>query len=479
MALTTWAQVDPRACRQAVYYEGEDTIREGMPLCYNYLSTKNWSNVDKSAVEGAATFDTSTPEGSQNEGKWIRVGSPVTIDVEDTIPASSSAVITAVSGDDEEFNNVKVGQFVTITGTDVTNGTYEVIAVTQGTENSTQGTITLDMTDATGSTADVRVVLDNSLWFAGAVAKGSPGIGVVGPSLVDIYVPNGAMIPVRTDKDCTIGDSLGLGSSVFEAATGDDDPAAVALCMETVNRSGTNGLVLAKLFPTGQQVLAGQAYFKPVRGAAGGYVYGVQVDGTKIFRGTAASKSYVMQISADRETGYVATGDSNDALLKIQGSNYALNDTNFILRGINVAMANRGSGTLGQLYGGNISISLKSGSGNIGTGIALQIDAQDLTSGTKSYFGGLDVAINREGTAATEEFGMRLRTRGTINTAMNTVFRIDKDATDHGFVNLFNIETDAVDVISASGDLTFTTGDILIPIVFNTNTYYIVCTDNT
>ncbi|KKL51545.1 hypothetical protein LCGC14_2294390, partial [marine sediment metagenome] len=38
---------------------------------------------------------------------------------------------------------------------------------------------------------------------------------------------------------------------------------------------------------------------------------------------------------------------------------------------------------------------------------------------------------------------------------------------------------DAVDVISASGDLTFTTSDILIPIVFNSNTYYIVCTDNT
>ena len=121
---------------------------------------------------------------------------------------------------------------------------------------------------------------------------------------------------------------------------------------------------------------------------------------------------------------------------------------------------------------------LRQKSGNITNATAVQIDAQDLTSGTKTTFGGLDVAMNREGTAATEEYGIRVRTRGTINTAMNTVFRIDKDATDHGFVNLFNIETDAVDVISASGDLTFTTADILIPVVFNANTYYIVCTDN-
>ena len=73
---------------------------------------------------------------------------------------------------------------------------------------------------------------------------------------------------------------------------------------------------------------------------------------------------------------------------------------------------------------------------------------------------------------------MQLRTRGTINTAVDTAIRISKDATDHGFINLFNIETDAVDVIAASGDITFTSSDKLIPIVFNGTTYYLVATDN-
>jgi len=108
MAYSTWAADDPRAVRISVYYEGEDTINEGMPLCYNYLSTDNWSGITK--ADG--TESSTTAEGSQNEGKWIRVGSPVIVDVEDTIPSSGSATITAVSGDDEEFNNIKVNQWL-------------------------------------------------------------------------------------------------------------------------------------------------------------------------------------------------------------------------------------------------------------------------------------------------------------------------------------------------------------------------------
>lgn len=466
---------NPRAHRIRVYYEGSDSITEGMPLCYNYLSTDNWFGGSVSA--GVVTENTTTAEGSQNEGKYIRVVSPVVVNVEEIIPASGSATLTCQSGDDEEFNNIKVGQWVTITGTDVTNGTYKVTAVTQGVEESTQGTMTVDMDNATGVTEDVRVVINTSQWHAGAVAKGG-WVGETGPRALDVYVPNGAIIPIRTDKNCTIGDSLGLGSAAYSASTGDDDPISCAVCMETVNRSSINGLVLAKVFDS-QQIAGGHAYFAPVRGAAGGYVYGVQIDGTKILRGTAASKSYVMQISADKETAYAATGDSNDALLKIQGSNYALNDTNYILRGINVAAFNRGSGTLGHIYGANISVGLKKDSGNIGTAIALQVDAQDLTSGTKTEFGGLDIALNREGAAATTEYGMQIRTRGTINTKMNTAIRFEK-GTDLGFTNLFVVDAAATLSIAACnwGTKTFDTSDIVIPIYVGSTTYYIVASDS-
>jgi hypothetical protein len=247
--------------------------------------------------------------------------------------------------------------------------------------------------------------------------------------------------------------------------------------METVNRSSVNGLVFAKLFETGQQVSGTNASFAPVRGKTGGRVYGVQINGDNFFVGTAAAQSYLLLVEGDKTADYDSTGDAYSALAYFTGSNYAQNDTNYTYRGINCAISNRSGGTLGNMYGGNISISLKSGSGDITNGIALQVDAQDLTSGTKTNFGGLDVAINREGTAATEEFGIRVRTRGTINTAMNTVFRIDKGATDHGFVNLFNIESDGVDYVACQGDITVTTADKAIPIVLAGTTYYLTATD--
>jgi hypothetical protein len=163
-------------------------------------------------------------------------------------------------------------------------------------------------------------------------------------------------------------------------------------------------------------------------------------------------------------------------MFKLTGNNYGANDTNFVFAGINAVVNNRDGGTLGRITN-TISVSLKQGS-TAAYAYALQVDAQDLAATAKTEFGGIDLAINREGLAATTEFGMQLRTRGTINTAINTAFRISKDATDHGFINLFNIETDAVDFIAASGDITFTSADKLIPIVINGSTFYLVTTDN-
>ncbi len=467
---------NPRAHRVRLYYDGTATINEGMPLCYNYLTTENWWG--GSVSDGAVSATNTTAEGSQNEGKYIRVCSPVIVSTDDGTPSSGSKLITSTtSGDYSEFNDLEVGMWVVVTGTDITNGTYKVTAVTQGEDSVTAGTVTLDMDDASGTTADVAISINNYSYHAGAVAKGG-WVGQTGPKVLDVYVPNGAIVPIRTDKSCVIGDGLGLGNTAYEAITGDGEAAPCATSMEVVNRSSVDGVVLAKLYETGQQISAQNARFNPVRSSAtSGREYGIFVEGSKFFTGTTAAQTYLVMIEAEKPATADTTGDGYGGLLYIKGNNYAQNDTNYTFRGLNVSINNRSGGTLGNIYN-TISLSLKQTSGNITNATALQIDAQDLTSGTKTTFGGLDVAMNREGTAATEEYGIRVRTRGTINTAMNTVFRIDKDATDHGFVNLFNIEIDAVDVISASGDLTFTTSDILIPVVFNTNTYYIVCTDN-
>jgi len=64
-----------------VYYEGDSTIREGMPLCYNYDTTDNWmgvSSIDFTSTASTITESGTTAEGNQNEGKFIRVEDPST-----------------------------------------------------------------------------------------------------------------------------------------------------------------------------------------------------------------------------------------------------------------------------------------------------------------------------------------------------------------------------------------------------------------
>jgi len=95
----------------------------------------------------------------------------------------------------------------------------------------------------------------NKMWFAGVVAAGgwcgkttaSDSTGVN----IDIYVPNGAIVPVRTDLYCTEGRTILAIKTDAQHLTVPLDSAqcrAVAVSMETKDRT-TAGLVLAKLAP--------------------------------------------------------------------------------------------------------------------------------------------------------------------------------------------------------------------------------------
>jgi hypothetical protein len=112
---------------------------------------------------------------------------------------------------------------------------------------------------------------DNLLWFAGVVAGGSwAGKTGDGKTWLEIYVPNGAIVPVRTDLSCTVGRTVLALESASQDLT---DPLSatqgrsVAIAEETVDRSSTSGLVLAKLDPnmfiyqdnTGDSLLVGKA----------------------------------------------------------------------------------------------------------------------------------------------------------------------------------------------------------------------------
>ncbi len=149
----------------------------------------------------------------------------------------------------------------------------------------------------------------------------------------------------------------------------------------------------------------GDYAFEPVRPDSA-YAYGVKVDSDLFFTGGAATKSYLMGLFGDRPAGSAATGDSNDALLKLSGNNYAANDTNFIFRGLNAAINNRSGGTLGWIEH-SFGVQNKVG-GTVNNIRGLTIVAENY--GTVSdMFGGLDVLLKNEGAVATLEYGIRIR----------------------------------------------------------------------
>jgi hypothetical protein len=156
--------------KKRVYYTESSTIYEGMPVCYEFDATTNVLGYDKAA--GGDVRDQSTPtttaEGNQNEGKFLRVEDP----------------------------------------------------------------------DA-----------DNIATFAGVVVNGGY-VGKTGPKWVDIYEPNGSIVPVRTDLNCTVGRTILAVESASQELTvplAASTARPVALAMETVDRSTDSGIVLAKL----------------------------------------------------------------------------------------------------------------------------------------------------------------------------------------------------------------------------------------
>jgi len=242
---------NPRAHRVRVYYDGSSTIVEGMPVCYNYLITDNWFGGSVSDA-GVVSATTTTAEGSHNESKYIHVCNPAVAAGDSITPSSTSKLIT---GGGDDFDALQVGMFVAITGTHVTNGNYKITA-----HNIAGDTITLDMTAATGATADVTVDMDNLHAFAGVVSKGG-WCGKTGPQILDIYIPNGAIVPVKTVLTATVVGrtilAINSGTQTFGNPTedipsygstaGNIDGRSVAIAEETIAAAG---LLLARLDPT-------------------------------------------------------------------------------------------------------------------------------------------------------------------------------------------------------------------------------------
>lgn len=93
----------------------------------------------------------------------------------------------------------------------------------------------------------------NIQWFAGVICNDSINIGTSGGACtVEIFVPNGAIVPVLASVECTVGRTvlaINNAATTLGHATTSGRPIAVA--METnATLDTTNGVVLAKLDPS-------------------------------------------------------------------------------------------------------------------------------------------------------------------------------------------------------------------------------------
>lgn len=216
------------------------------------------------------------------------------------------------------------------------------------------------------------------------------------------------------------------------------------------------------------------AKLQPKRGGSTvpAYDYGFDIDsGERFFIGGAATKSRLLGIRGDRPSGKAATGDSNDAVLFIQGSNYAANDSNFIFRALNAKISNRDGGTLGRIDN-NISTYAESG-GTSPYVIGLLITAENYGT-CATEFGGVDILLKNEAAVATTEYGLRIRNENaSIAGPVAHAIRITKTGANTGFTNLFSFGVTPGFVAVKSGTYTGSGNGIRLTIDYNGTPYYL------
>lgn len=166
------------------------------------------------------------------------------------------------------------------------------------------------------------------------------------------------------------------------------------------------------------------------------YDYAVRINTGTAFmsKAGAATKSYVLDVSGDRPSTAAVTGDSNDAIVKIGGNNYAANDANYVLRGLNAQINQRSGGTLGRMDH-NLGVQNKVG-GTITTLLGLTVTAENYgtLTGTDT-FGGVDVVLKNEAAVAATEFALRLRNENrSIADAVAAAVVVSSDQTEN-YVN--------------------------------------------
>lgn len=156
----------------------------------------------------------------------------------------------------------------------------------------------------------------NNMYYAGVVA---PGGNLVGPCWLTIYLPR-SLCNVYTNQNCVINSTVvTFDPGQYRFAAHGFRGAGSGICMQTVDRSSTPGLVLCLLDDDGEQS-GGSQTFTPT--AAGGAETGITVGGvTRLVAQTlAANSTYTLADGTyigQRKAFYGAVMTTNDFVITI------------------------------------------------------------------------------------------------------------------------------------------------------------------
>jgi len=199
----------------------------------------------------------------------------------------------------------------------------------------------------------------------------------------------------------------------------------------------------------------------PAERPATDYAYLAQITGD-LHTGGAAQKTYALGITTTRPVTSAATGDSNDALIKGSFSNYAANDANFVMRGMNCTINNRDGGNLGTLDN-QFGCQNKSGA-TVATLTGLTVVPENY--GTVSdVFGGIDVVMKNEAIIATLEFGIRVRNiNDSVAGTVNSAILVSDTGANTGFTNGLDMNGATItnEIVFSNGTKLTVSGDTIV-----------------
>ena len=161
--------------------------------------------------------------------------------------------------------------------------------------------------------------------------------------------------------------------------------------------------------------------------------------------GGAAQKTYAVSVNANRPSTAVATGDSNDAIVKGAYNNHAANDANYIIRGINMGLNNRSGGVIGMMD--NLLGNQNKSGGTVSSIIGLTLVPENYGT-VSAELTGLKIQLKNEGAVPTHEYGIKIENldNSTANKAHAGIY-MSKTGTNTGFVT-------GIDLSGLSGAIT-------------------------